>query len=67
MDLDPALIEPVPTSTLGQAAARPLDAGLRIDRLRALVPGLCPRGVADAVADWERSALPPPWRTAPAP
>jgi dTDP-4-dehydrorhamnose reductase len=66
MGLDPALVEPVPTSALGQTAPRPLDAGLRIDRLRALLPGLFPRGVADAVADWERSAPPPPWRTAPA-
>ena len=66
MRLDGGLVEAVPTSALGQTAARPLDAGLRIDRLRELLPGFAPRGVVDAVADWERGAPPPPWRSAPA-
>ena len=65
MGLDADLIEPVPTAALGQAAARPLNAGLRIDRLRTLVPSLSPRGAIDALADWERAAPTPPWRTAP--
>lgn len=35
--LDAKLVEPTPTSELGQAAARPLEGGLRTDRLRALL------------------------------
>jgi dTDP-4-dehydrorhamnose reductase len=35
--LDEALLDPVTTSALGQRAARPLRAGLRIDRARALL------------------------------
>ncbi len=65
MGLDPGLIEPVPTAALGQTAPRPLDAGLRIDRLLALIPRLSPRGVADALADWQVAAPPPPWSQAP--
>ena len=66
MGLDGGLVEAVPTSALGQTAGRPLDAGLRIDRLRELLPGFVPRGAADAIADWERAAPPPPWRRTPA-
>jgi dTDP-4-dehydrorhamnose reductase len=36
-DLDPGFLEPVTTAGLRQRAARPLDAGLRTDRVRALV------------------------------
>lgn len=36
-DLDARLLEPVATSALGQRAPRPLRAGLRIDRARALL------------------------------
>lgn len=35
--LDPGLVEPTPTAELGQAAARPLEGGLRTDRLRTLL------------------------------
>ena len=35
--LDPRLVTPVTTAELGQRARRPLNAGLRIDRVRALV------------------------------
>jgi dTDP-4-dehydrorhamnose reductase len=35
--LDPGLLRPVATAELGQRAARPLRAGLRIDRARALL------------------------------
>lgn len=35
--LDASLLEPVPTAALGQRAARPLTAGLRIDRARAVL------------------------------
>ncbi len=38
-DLDPGLLAPAPTAELGQRAARPLNAGLRIDRARALLTG----------------------------
>lgn len=38
--LDPGLLDPVPTSALGQKAPRPLRAGLRVDRLCALGHGL---------------------------
>jgi dTDP-4-dehydrorhamnose reductase len=50
--LDAGLIDAVPTAALGQKAARPLRAGLRIDRLRTLAPGFRPRSVEAAVADW---------------
>jgi dTDP-4-dehydrorhamnose reductase len=42
------LIDPVETATLNQRARRPLRAGLRIDRLRAL--GVAMRGVDEALA-----------------
>ena len=35
--LDPKLVESTPTSELGQKAARPLEGGLRTDKLRALL------------------------------
>jgi dTDP-4-dehydrorhamnose reductase len=62
MGLDGDLVQPVPTSALAQDAARPLDAGLRIDRLRALLPGFAPLDAAAAVADWDRVPGTPPWR-----
>jgi dTDP-4-dehydrorhamnose reductase len=34
LNLDPALIEPVPTRDLGQAACRPLKAGMFVDKAR---------------------------------
>jgi dTDP-4-dehydrorhamnose reductase len=37
LDLDPRLIEPVSTSSLNQIAPRPLDAGLKTERLRSLL------------------------------
>jgi dTDP-4-dehydrorhamnose reductase len=36
-DLDARLLEPIATAALGQRAPRPLNAGLRIDRVRSLV------------------------------
>jgi dTDP-4-dehydrorhamnose reductase len=48
LGLDPALLDPVATASLGQRARRPLRAGLRTDRLRAL--GLRMRGVDDGIA-----------------
>lgn len=49
LGLNPSLIVPVRTSELGQRARRPLRAGLRIDRLRAL--GFEPPGLDAALAD----------------
>lgn len=49
---DPALIEPVVTADLNQRAARPLKAGLLVDKLRAALPDLRLRTVEQAVADW---------------
>ena len=45
--LDPALVDPVTTSQLGQVAARPLQAGLTTDRLEALV-GSAPMEMSEA-------------------
>jgi dTDP-4-dehydrorhamnose reductase len=60
--LDPGPIQSLSTVALGQRAARPLVAGLRIDRLRALLPSLPPRVVEDAVAHWAGTDPAPPWR-----
>jgi dTDP-4-dehydrorhamnose reductase len=49
--LDAGLLEGVPTAELGQKAARPLNAGLAIDKLRRMHPDLTMRGPADALAD----------------
>lgn len=45
---DPDLVEPVVTAELGQRAERPLRAGLRVDRLRSLLPGVRLRTVEEA-------------------
>lgn len=49
LGLDPGLLDAVQTAALGQKARRPLRAGLRIDRLRAL--GLRMRTLDEALAD----------------
>jgi dTDP-4-dehydrorhamnose reductase len=54
LGLPEELLDPVATAALGQKAARPLRAGLRIDRLRAL--GLSMRGVDEALRDLARRA-----------
>jgi dTDP-4-dehydrorhamnose reductase len=46
--LDPRVLEAVTTASLGQKAARPLAAGLRIDRIRGL--GIAMRRPADGLA-----------------
>ena len=51
--LDPRLLEARPTAELGQAAPRPLSAGLRTERLDASLPGRM-RPVAAALADFRR-------------
>lgn len=59
--LDAGLIDPVATAELGQSAARPLRAGLRVDRIRATL-GEAPRGpeeglraMRDAIGDVVKS------------
>lgn len=49
LGLDPGLLDAVETAALGQKARRPLRAGLRVDRLRAL--GLRMRSLDEALAD----------------
>ena len=49
--LDKSLLRPVPTSVFGQKAARPLSAGLAIDKLRRLHPCLKMRTLAEGLAD----------------
>ena len=50
-DLDASLLEPVPTASLGQRAARPLDAGLLTARLRQAHPELRLRTLDDSLRD----------------
>jgi dTDP-4-dehydrorhamnose reductase len=59
--LDAALIEPVATAALEQEAPRPLAAGLTIEKLRRVLPGLQLHSVKDAVADWKRYQRGKPW------
>jgi dTDP-4-dehydrorhamnose reductase len=51
LGLDEQLLEGVPTSTLGQAAARPLDAGLATEKLKRLHPTLRMRTLAESLED----------------
>jgi dTDP-4-dehydrorhamnose reductase len=51
LGLDEGLLEGVPTAALGQAAARPLDAGLAIETLRRLHPELRMRSLGESLAD----------------
>jgi dTDP-4-dehydrorhamnose reductase len=58
---DPALIVAKNTAELGQPAARPLQAGLRTDRLETWLPGSM-RGLEACLADFrERLAQPDGW------
>jgi hypothetical protein len=52
--LDPSLVEPIDTPSLKQAAARPLRAGLRMDRFKARFPSV---PVLDARSGLERLAM----------
>ena len=61
MGLDPGLVVATSTAALGQVAARPLDAGLEVGRLRRLLPHLLLRGPEEAVAHWAATAPPVPW------
>lgn len=53
LGLDASLLEPLPTSDLGQRAPRPLDAGLATDLLRRQYPKLPMRTVAEGLRDCE--------------
>ena len=53
-DLDPSLVKPVDTETLGQRARRPLRAGLAIDRARELLHTTL-RPPREALADMRRT------------
>ncbi len=59
--LDESLLDPVPTSEFDQQAARPLDAGLRIDKLLRTLPTFRPRELGEAVADWRARPRGVPW------
>lgn len=54
LGLDAGLLDPVTTASFGQKAPRPLDAGLRVERLHAL--GARVRGVDQALAEVARLA-----------
>jgi hypothetical protein len=49
--LDAGLLEGLSTAALGQAAARPLDAGLATEKLRRLHPELRMRTLAESLTD----------------
>ncbi len=59
--LDARGIDPVTTAALGQAARRPLRAGLRIDKLLWTVPGATPRTVEAAAEHWCAHPRGRPW------
>ena len=59
--LDESLLDPVPTSELGQRARRPLTAGLKIDKLLDTLPGLRMRTVEEAISHWLRHPRGKPW------
>ncbi len=53
--LDPALLEPAATGELGQLARRPLQAGLRTDKLRAAFGPAAMRGPREGLTAYARS------------
>ena len=55
------LIQPVTTTALAQRAPRPLQAGLRIDRLRSVLPHCVLRTPEEAMAHWRSSQWGKPW------
>lgn len=57
LGLDGGLLEGVSTTELGQAAARPLAAGLGTEKLRRMYPELRMRGVAESIADCRAELL----------
>jgi len=59
----PERVVPVTTRDLQQRARRPLQAGLRVTRLRELVPNVRLRTVEEAVAHWTENQRGMPWPT----
>jgi len=55
------LIQSVPTAALEQRAPRPLKAGLRVDRLRSLLPHCHLRTPEEAVLHWRSRQTGKPW------
>ena len=51
LGLDTALLQPVPTSQLGQRAPRPLSAGLRTEKLARLHPTIHMRTLEESLRD----------------
>jgi dTDP-4-dehydrorhamnose reductase len=58
---DANLLTSVATADLGQTAPRPLDAGLRTDRLRGVLPALSMRGVESSAMHWRSHQRGRPW------
>jgi dTDP-4-dehydrorhamnose reductase len=58
---DEDLIQPVTTFALGQRAKRPLQAGLRVDRLRSLLPDCRLRTPEEAASNWRLGRAGKPW------
>ncbi|KAL1527265.1 hypothetical protein AB1Y20_015940 [Prymnesium parvum] len=52
LGLDKKPIVPLTTENNGQAALRPLDSGLSLEKVQAIIPGWQPRSVRDALAHW---------------
>jgi len=52
MKLDKGLLAGVTTSNAGQTALRPLDSGLKLDKVQAAIPGWKPRTVVEALEHW---------------
>ncbi len=52
LSLDASLIHPVTTVQLNQAAARPLQSGLRIEKLERTLPGLSMHTPGQGIRDW---------------
>ena len=50
--MDAALLKPMTTDNVGQAARRPLTCGLKHDALASYLPGWKPRSVQEAIEDW---------------
>ena len=57
LKLDTTLIVPVATTELNQKAARPLKAGMKIDKLKATLNYTNMRNNSEAIADWAKKDL----------
>jgi len=50
--MDTTLVSGIRTSSLGQKAPRPLNAGLLINKLQNIYPEIRMRSLADSLSDW---------------